>query len=95
MKFNVQNFLEADKTKADEIWYIKDDDELIRKVSNDDFSFTVQAYHRVLWWAYIKSNGKLVLLMYIENPRKKYDYNVLLKRRRYFFEVYESLEKGV
>lgn len=94
MKLNVQNFLRSNETKSDEIWYIKDDDQIVRK-ANSTYDFTGQMYHTVKWWAYLRSNGMLILLMYIENPRKKYDYAEWLKRRKYFCEIYEILEKGV
>lgn len=93
MKLNVQNFLQSDETKADAIWYIKDDDPLVRKASHSLYDFTGQMYHTVKWWAYLRSNGKLILLMYIENPSKKYDFNVWSERRKRFCEIYETLEK--
>lgn len=95
MKLNVYNFLSSDETKADEVWYIKDDDMIVRKANHSIYDFVGCYYHYVKWWAYIRANGRLMLLMYIENPKQKYCIETWLKRRKYFCEIYETLEKGV
>jgi len=95
MKLNLDNFLASDETKADEVWYIKDDDLIVRKANHNRYDFIGCRYHYVKWWAYIKANGRLMLLMYIENPKQKYNCETWLKRRKYFCEIYETLEKGV
>lgn len=92
MKFNVQNFLRSNETKFNKMWYIKDDELLVR-CANGVSDFTGQIYHTVKWWGFIKRGTDLDLLMYIENPKLKYSIDEWSRRRNYFCKIYEILEK--
>ena len=93
MKLNLDNFLRACDAEIDKVHYIIDDDRMVRTERASLYSLPCR-YHTVKWWSLFNRNGKVEMLLYLENPHKKYDWSEWVKRREYFLEVSRGLEKG-
>lgn len=95
MKLNVDNFIRSCEAKIGRIHYIIDDDLMVRTERAGVYSHSyLHMYHTIKWWSVFNRNGTLEMLLYIENPKKKYDWKEWNRRRKFFCEVYECLEKG-
>lgn len=93
MKLNLDNFIRSCDAKINAFHFIQDGEEMVRTRSGD-FIFHSRSYHTVKWWSVFNRNGGLEMLIYLENPRKKYDWNEWSRRRKFFCEIREILEKG-
>ena len=93
MKLNLDNFIRSCEAKISVIHYIVDDDLMVRTERAGVYSLLHQ-YHTVKWWSVFFRNGQVELLVFLENPKKKYDVHEWFRRRKYFCEIREILEKG-
>lgn len=94
MKFNFENFLAASATAVKGIYYIKDDDKIVRYSKINDLVSVGHQYHLVKWWACFELHGDLYLLLYLVNSRKNWTLLTWCDRRKYFLEILEILKRG-
>lgn len=92
MKFNFENFLVASATDAKGIYYIKDNEMIVKYSKINDLVCVGHQYHLVKWWSCFELRGDLYFLIYLVNPRKKWTLDIWCDKRKYFLEILETLK---
>lgn len=90
MKLNLDNFYRSCEGNVDKIFYIVDDDCIVRSTY---FSLCAipHRYHTVKWWFIFNKNNKNYMLIYLENPKKKYDAKEFFRRKTFFRDMCQFL----
>jgi len=92
MKLNFDNFLQSSHSDIKRIHKIQEGDDIVRSEYPSHSVYYGCQYHEVKWWAVIYRNNQQELLVFLKNPKSKWDCYDWCKNHKFFTDTLKILK---